>query len=62
MQKDSVDPLDTGRRYRQKRPKRRLPKWVRRLLRNRRVLLIAIWVVKATVYLARLISQVRDGS
>ena len=62
MDSHSVDPLDTGKRIRRKRRKRRTRFWVRRVLRNRRVLLVVLWMAKAIVQLARLIGQVIDGS
>ncbi len=58
----SIDPLDTGQRIRRVRRKRRTRKLVRRVLRNRRMLLVVLWVAKAIVQLARLIGQVIDGS
>ncbi len=58
----SIDPLDTGLRIRRERRKRRTRKWVRRVLRNRRVLLVVLWMAKAIVQLARLVDQVIDGS
>lgn len=61
MDWNPIDPLDTGQRIRRKRRRRRT-RWVRRVLRNRRVLLVALWMAKAIVQLARLISQVIDGS
>ena len=57
-----IDPLDTGQRIRLERRKRRTRNWVRRVLRNRRVLLVVLWMAKAIVQLARLIGQVFDGS
>lgn len=57
-----IEPLDTGKRNRRERRKRRARKWVRRVLRNRRVLLVVFWMVKAIVQLARLIDRVIDGS
>lgn len=59
---EPIDPLDTGKRIRRERRKRRTRKWVRRVLRNRRVLVAVLWVAKAIVKLARLIDQVIDGS
>ena len=57
-----IDPLDTGKRIRRKRRKCRTQWRVRYVLRNRRVLLVVLWVAKAIVQLARLIGQVIDGS
>ncbi len=57
-----IDPLDTGKRIRRERRKRRPRKWVRRVLRNRCVLLVVLWMVNTIVQLARLIGQVIDGS
>ncbi len=57
-----IDPLDTGKRIRRKRRKCRTQLRVRHVLRNRRVLLVVLWVAKAIVQLARLIGQVIDGS
>ncbi len=68
MDLNSIDPLDTGQRNRRKRLKRRIKKLWRRVLkslrafRNRRVLLVVLWVVNTIVQLARLIGQVIDGS
>ncbi len=62
MEKIPIDPLDTGQRIRRKRRKRRTRTWVRRVFRNRRVLLVVLWMAKAIVQLARLIGQVIDGS
>lgn len=62
MDRKTIDPLDTGRRNRRKRRKRRTRNRVRHVLRNRRVLLVVLWMVKAIVQLARLISKVIDGS
>ena len=62
MERIPIDPLDTGLRIRRKRRKRRTPTWVRRVLRNRRVLLVVLWMAKAIVQLARLIDEVIDGS
>ncbi len=57
-----IDPLDTGTRIRRERRKRRTRNWARRVLRNRRVLLVVLWMAKAIVQLARLIGQVIGGS
>ncbi len=57
-----IDPLDTGKRIRRERRKRRTRVWVRRVLRNRRMLLVVLWMAKAIVQLARLIGKVIDGS
>ena len=62
MDKLSIDPLDTGKRIRRERRKRRTRKWVRRVLRNRRMLLAVLWMANAILKLARLIGQVIDGS
>ncbi len=62
MDQNSIDPLDTGQRNRRKRRKRQAPDWVRRVLRNRRVLMGVLWTVKTVVQLARLIDQIMDGS
>lgn len=61
MDQKSMKPLDTGPRIRSERRKRCAHR-VRRVLRNRRVLLVVLWVAKAIVELARLISQVFYGS
>lgn len=61
MERFPIDPLDTGLRNRCERRKR-LAKLVRRILRNRRLLMVAISVVKAIVYLARLIGEVFNDS
>lgn len=58
----SINPLDTGKRNRRKRRKCRTHSRVRHILRNRRVLLVVLWMAKAIVQLARLIGQVIDGS
>lgn len=47
---DPMKPLSTGQRIR---------RWIRRILRKRRILMVAIGVVKAIAYIARLIF---DGS
>lgn len=62
MNKQFINPLDTGQRIRRERRKRQTRKWVGRVLRNRHMLLVVLWVAKAIVQLARLISQVIDGS
>lgn len=62
MDLNSTDPLDTGQRIRRERRKRRTRKWVRRILRNRRLLMVVLWMANAIVKLARLIGQVIDGS
>ena len=62
MDRKPIDPLDTGQRFRRERRKCRTRKRVRRVLRNRRVLLVVLWMAKAIVQLARLINRVIDGS
>jgi len=62
MDQKSIEPLDTGSRIREERRKRGTRKWVRRVLRNRRVFLVVLWMANAIVKLARLITQVFDGS
>ena len=57
---NSIEPLDTGQRNRRQRRKRFIRYWVRRTLRNRLFLLTVLWVAKAIVKLAQLISI--DGS
>ena len=51
MGNEPVKPLSTGQWIR---------RGIRRVLRKRRTLMVAFWMVKAIVYLARLIF--RDGS
>lgn len=55
MDRKITDPLDTGKRIRRERRKRHIRKWMRRVLRNRRMLLAVIWMVKTIVQLLRLI-------
>lgn len=62
MVRQTIDSLDTGKRIRRERRKRRTRNWVRRVLRNRRVLLAVLWVANAILHLARLIGQIIDGS
>ena len=45
MGTEPVKPLSTGQWIR---------RWIRRALRKRRTLMVAFWMVKAIVYLARL--------
>ena len=45
MGTEPVKPLSTGQLIR---------RWIRRVLRKRRTLMVAFWMVKAIVYLARL--------
>lgn len=45
MGNEPVKPLSTGQWIRH---------WIRRVLRKRRTLMVAFWMVKAIVYLARL--------
>ena len=59
---DSHSPLDTGQRDRQERRTRYVRMRVRRVLLSRRVLMTVLWVAKAIVHLARLVSQVFDSS
>ncbi len=62
MDHKSIGPLDTGQRIRRKRRKHRTSELVRRVLRNRRVLMTVLWVAKAIVQLARLVGQIIGGS
>jgi hypothetical protein len=50
MGTEPVKPLSTGQWIR---------RWIRRVLRKRRTLMVAFWMVKAIVYLARLFVSVR---
>lgn len=58
MDTSPIEPLDTGQRIRQESRKRLIRKWVRRVLRNRLLLLTVLWVAKAIVKLAQVISSV----
>src|ERR1700739_2789692 len=62
LETKSLDPLDAGQRNRRKRRQRRIPLWVRRVLRNRRTLITVLWVASATVKLVRIIKDLFDGS
>jgi hypothetical protein len=62
METQSLDPLDAGQRNRRRRRKRRIPNWVRYVLRNRRTFMIALWVASVIVKLMRIISDIFSGS
>ena len=62
MGNNSITPLDTGQRVRRKSRRRLILKWVGRVFRNRLLLRAVLWVAKAIVQLARLISVFFDGS
>ena len=61
MENHSITPLDTGRRFRRKVRRRLILKWVGRVFRTRLLLRVVLWVAKAIVQLARLISILFDG-
>ena len=62
MENNSITPLDTGRRVPRKVRRRLILKWVGRVFRTRSLLRVVLWVAKAIVQLARLISILFDGS
>ena len=62
MENYSIVPLDTGQRIRRKRRRQLILEWSRRVLRNRLLLIVVIWMAKAIVQLARLIGSLFDGS
>ena len=58
----SIEPLDTGQQIRRKRRWHLISEWPRRVLRNRLLLIVVLWMAKAIVQLARLIGGFFDGS
>ena len=62
MENYSIVPLDTGQRIRRKRRRQLILEWPRRVLRNRLLLIVVLWMAKAIVQLARLIGSLFDGS
>ena len=62
MENYSIVPLDTGQRIRRKRRRQLILEWSRRVLRNRLLLIVVLWMAKAIVQLARLIGSLFDGS
>lgn len=58
--KGDKEPLNAGQRDRQSERRRKLRKWMRRLIKNRSFLMATLWVVKAIVKLASLLNS--DGS
>ena len=62
MDQKTIEPLDTGQRIRRQGRKRFLRKWMKRVLRNRLLLMVVLWMAKVIVQLARLIGAFIDGS
>ena len=61
MENHSIEPLDTGQRVRRKR-RHLIIGWVRRVLRNRILLMVVLQMAKAIVKLVQLIGKLFDGS
>lgn len=59
---NSIDPPDAGKRDRHVRRKRSTLYWVGRVLRNRRTLLVVLWVAKIILKLIRVFYEQADGS
>ena len=62
MGNHSIEPLDTGQRVRRKRRRYLTIGWVRRVLRNRLLLMVVLQMAKVIVKLVQLIGKLFDGS
>ena len=62
MEREPIEPLDTGHRIRRKGRRHRIRRWLRCVLRNRLLLTTVLCVAKAIVKIVRLISYLIDGS